>query len=137
MDRIVRRVVLPSDAAAIMPRLQASVERCGDRRGDGPQPGGHRRVARRSAAAAGAQGQHDPTGRGRGAANRGRTAGSRDAMSGLGVDNRELALIHDYLLVLRGAERTFAAMADIWPTRRCTRCCTTGREPRAGSTATR
>jgi glycosyltransferase involved in cell wall biosynthesis len=26
-----------------------------------------------------------------------------------------LALVHDYLLVLRGAERTFAAMADAWP----------------------
>jgi glycosyltransferase involved in cell wall biosynthesis len=26
-----------------------------------------------------------------------------------------LALVHDYLLVLRGAERTFAAMSDIWP----------------------
>src|SRR4051812_24561521 len=26
------------------------------------------------------------------------------------------ALAHDYLLVLRGAERTFAAMADVWPT---------------------
>jgi glycosyltransferase involved in cell wall biosynthesis len=26
-----------------------------------------------------------------------------------------IALVHDYLLVLRGAERTFAAMADIWP----------------------
>ncbi|MBV8955754.1 MAG: glycosyltransferase [Solirubrobacterales bacterium] len=26
-----------------------------------------------------------------------------------------LALAHDYLLVLRGAERTFAAMADLWP----------------------
>ena len=25
------------------------------------------------------------------------------------------ALVHDYLLVLRGAERTFAAMSDIWP----------------------
>jgi glycosyltransferase involved in cell wall biosynthesis len=25
------------------------------------------------------------------------------------------ALVHDYLLVLRGAERTFGAMADIWP----------------------
>src|SRR3954471_23170453 len=25
------------------------------------------------------------------------------------------ALAHDYLLVLRGAERTFAAMADAWP----------------------
>ncbi len=31
------------------------------------------------------------------------------------VDDGELALVHDYLLVLRGAERTFAAMADIWP----------------------
>ena len=28
----------------------------------------------------------------------------------------EPALVHDYLLVLRGAERTFAAMTDIWPT---------------------
>jgi glycosyltransferase involved in cell wall biosynthesis len=26
-----------------------------------------------------------------------------------------LALVHDYLLVLRGAERTFAALADAWP----------------------
>jgi glycosyltransferase involved in cell wall biosynthesis len=26
-----------------------------------------------------------------------------------------LALVHDYLLVLRGAERTFAAMSDTWP----------------------
>jgi glycosyltransferase involved in cell wall biosynthesis len=25
------------------------------------------------------------------------------------------ALVHDYLLVLRGAERTFAAMTDVWP----------------------
>src|SRR2546423_14433675 len=25
------------------------------------------------------------------------------------------ALVHDYLLVLRGAERTFAAMTDCWP----------------------
>ena len=25
------------------------------------------------------------------------------------------ALVHDYLLVMRGAERTFAAMADCWP----------------------
>jgi glycosyltransferase involved in cell wall biosynthesis len=28
----------------------------------------------------------------------------------------DIALVHDYLLVLRGAERTFAAMADVWPT---------------------
>lgn len=27
----------------------------------------------------------------------------------------KLALVHDYLLVPRGAERTFAAMSDIWP----------------------
>ena len=27
----------------------------------------------------------------------------------------DLALVHDYLLVMRGAERTFAAMADLWP----------------------
>jgi glycosyltransferase involved in cell wall biosynthesis len=27
----------------------------------------------------------------------------------------ELALVHDYLLVLRGAERTFASIADVWP----------------------
>jgi glycosyltransferase involved in cell wall biosynthesis len=26
-----------------------------------------------------------------------------------------VGLVHDYLLVMRGAERTFAAMADIWP----------------------
>jgi len=32
-----------------------------------------------------------------------------------GIEDGELALVHDYLLVLRGAERTFAAMADIWP----------------------
>jgi glycosyltransferase involved in cell wall biosynthesis len=27
----------------------------------------------------------------------------------------QTVLVHDYLLVLRGAERTFAAMADLWP----------------------
>ena len=27
----------------------------------------------------------------------------------------ELVLVHDYLLVLRGAERTFATIADTWP----------------------
>ncbi|MGH2859025.1 MAG: glycosyltransferase [Solirubrobacteraceae bacterium] len=27
----------------------------------------------------------------------------------------DLGLVHDYLLVLRGAERTFAAIADLWP----------------------
>ena len=31
------------------------------------------------------------------------------------VDLPTPALVHDYLLVLRGAERTFAAMADAWP----------------------
>jgi glycosyltransferase involved in cell wall biosynthesis len=34
-------------------------------------------------------------------------------MYGAGVSR--LVLAHDYLLVLRGAERTFAAMADAWP----------------------
>lgn len=33
-----------------------------------------------------------------------------------GVDSRDVALVHDYLLVLRGAERTFAEIADMWPT---------------------
>ena len=32
----------------------------------------------------------------------------RDAMAGV-------TLVHDYLLVMRGAERTFEAMAEIWP----------------------
>jgi glycosyltransferase involved in cell wall biosynthesis len=31
------------------------------------------------------------------------------------VSTSPFALVHDYLLVLRGAERTFAAMADVWP----------------------
>src|SRR5436305_6388433 len=31
------------------------------------------------------------------------------------LDEDGIALVHDYLLVLRGAERTFAAMADVWP----------------------
>jgi glycosyltransferase involved in cell wall biosynthesis len=29
--------------------------------------------------------------------------------------SRRVALVHDYLLVTRGAERTFAAIADVWP----------------------
>lgn len=29
--------------------------------------------------------------------------------------SRSVALVHDYLLVMRGAERTFAAMAECWP----------------------
>jgi glycosyltransferase involved in cell wall biosynthesis len=29
--------------------------------------------------------------------------------------NGRVALVHDYLLVMRGAERTFAAIADCWP----------------------
>ncbi|HYN89110.1 MAG TPA: glycosyltransferase [Polyangiaceae bacterium] len=36
----------------------------------------------------------------------------------VGVNQRNstrLALVHDYLLVLRGAERTFAALTDLWP----------------------
>jgi glycosyltransferase involved in cell wall biosynthesis len=40
-----------------------------------------------------------------------RTAAGRPAPS----HEPGLALAHDYLLVLRGAERTFAAMADLWP----------------------
>jgi glycosyltransferase involved in cell wall biosynthesis len=32
-----------------------------------------------------------------------------------GLHEDGIALVHDYLLVLRGAERTFAAMADVWP----------------------
>src|SRR4051812_29418388 len=28
---------------------------------------------------------------------------------------RRVALVHDYLLTLRGAERTFVAMAEVWP----------------------
>ncbi len=35
-------------------------------------------------------------------------------MDGLSL-GRHCALAHDYLLVMRGAERTFAAMADCWP----------------------
>ena len=31
------------------------------------------------------------------------------------LDGRRIVLVHDYLLVMRGAERTFAAMADVWP----------------------
>ncbi len=37
-------------------------------------------------------------------------------MTALPDGQDELALVHDYLLVLRGAERTFAAIADVWPT---------------------
>lgn len=32
-----------------------------------------------------------------------------------GEDRPSVALVHDYLLVMRGAERSFAAMADCWP----------------------
>jgi glycosyltransferase involved in cell wall biosynthesis len=32
-----------------------------------------------------------------------------------GIESHDVALVHDYLLVLRGAERTFAAIADLWP----------------------
>lgn len=34
---------------------------------------------------------------------------------GVEASRRRITLVHDYLLVLRGAERTFAAMADSWP----------------------
>jgi glycosyltransferase involved in cell wall biosynthesis len=36
-------------------------------------------------------------------------------MTGFPIDQCGPALVHDYLLVLRGAERTFAVMSDIWP----------------------
>ncbi|HEY1591783.1 MAG TPA: glycosyltransferase [Solirubrobacteraceae bacterium] len=36
-------------------------------------------------------------------------------MRALSIDTGDPALVHDYLLVLRGAERTFASIADIWP----------------------
>ncbi len=36
-------------------------------------------------------------------------------MSRSSIDTCGPVLVHDYLLVLRGAERTFAAMCDIWP----------------------
>ena len=43
-------------------------------------------------------------------------------------------LVHDYLLVMRGAERTFAAMADVLAARRrSTRCSTTRRAPGGAS----
>jgi glycosyltransferase involved in cell wall biosynthesis len=45
----------------------------------------------------------------------GLASGSGSGAADLALDNGDLALVHDYLLVLRGAERTFAAMADIWP----------------------
>jgi glycosyltransferase involved in cell wall biosynthesis len=36
-------------------------------------------------------------------------------MTELRIDSDHVALVHDYLLVLRGAERTFAAISDLWP----------------------
>lgn len=32
-----------------------------------------------------------------------------------GLRSSDIGLVHDYLLVMRGAERTFAAIADLWP----------------------
>jgi glycosyltransferase involved in cell wall biosynthesis len=37
----------------------------------------------------------------------------RDSTSG--TDGRRIALVHDYLLVMRGAERTFSTMSSLWP----------------------
>src|SRR4051794_41928879 len=34
---------------------------------------------------------------------------------GLSTAQRRVALVHDYLLVMRGAERTFREMAAVWP----------------------
>lgn len=42
----------------------------------------------------------------------------REQISGSAADElhaSDVALVHDYLLVLRGAERTFASIADLWP----------------------
>ena len=40
----------------------------------------------------------------------------RDVSSGVAFPgDDDVGLVHDYLLVLRGAERTFASIADIWP----------------------
>src|ERR1700761_8667045 len=36
-------------------------------------------------------------------------------MTALSNGHDELALVHDYLLVLRGAERPFASIPDVWP----------------------
>ena len=33
----------------------------------------------------------------------------------VGDKGKSIGLVHDYLLVMRGAERTFAAIADCWP----------------------
>jgi glycosyltransferase involved in cell wall biosynthesis len=38
-----------------------------------------------------------------------------NAPSSLDATRERVALVHDYLLVLRGAERTFAEMAEVWP----------------------
>lgn len=43
----------------------------------------------------------------------GRNQGA-DSLAPVG-DDRSVALVHDYLLVMRGAERTFAAITHIWP----------------------
>jgi glycosyltransferase involved in cell wall biosynthesis len=55
-----------------------------------------------------------------GAAARRETGAAREAAPnrprlGAGVHDGSVGLVHDYLLVLRGAERAFAAMADEWP----------------------
>ena len=42
-------------------------------------------------------------------------AGALGRIVGRPVAASRLALVHDYLLVMRGAERTFAAMAGAWP----------------------
>ncbi len=39
----------------------------------------------------------------------------RDGPGGSVVDGRSVALVHDFLLDLRGAERAFAAICDAWP----------------------
>jgi glycosyltransferase involved in cell wall biosynthesis len=62
--------------------------------------------------------EHDPHGKaslGIGQLTGGRPAHRQYGTRKLARPMRRLALIHDYLLVMRGAERTFAAMSEIWP----------------------
>ena len=46
------------------------------------------------------------------------TRASETASAPATGEGARVALAHDYLLVMRGAERTFAAMCDTTPTRR-------------------
>jgi glycosyltransferase involved in cell wall biosynthesis len=39
----------------------------------------------------------------------------REQAAAAGIRPSDVMLVHDYLLVMRGAERSFAAMCDLWP----------------------